>query len=159
MGLHSHRGSGIQNYKSWLNTAKKLIELSNHFSTIEWINLGGGFGVNDENPIDFYNLNKGLLELKTNIKFFIEPGRFFYISEAGILTSKVTQIKQKDNINYIGLNTGMNSLIRPSLYGSYHKIHNLDKIYQKRNTVYNIVGPICETGDFLGHNRLLPKQI
>ena len=51
----------------------------------------------------------------------------------------------------------MNSLIRPSLYGSYHKIHNLDKIYQKRNTVYNIVGPICETGDFLGHNRLLPE--
>jgi len=156
VGLHSHRGSGIEDYNSWLNTAKKLIELSYKFNTIEWINLGGGFGVNDDNPIDFNSLNKGLSKLNTEIKFYIEPGRFL-VSEAGILISKVTQIKQKDNINYIGLNTGMNSLIRPCLYGSYHKIHNLDKIYEKRNKVYNIVGPICETGDVLGHNRLLPE--
>ena len=157
VGLHSHRGSGIQNYKSWYNTGIELIKLSKHFKNIKWIDLGGGFGVDNNNPIDFTELNKKLCVLKkeNNIKFFIEPGRFV-VSEGGILISKVTQVKEKETINYIGIDTGMNSLIRPTLYGSYHMIHNISKLSEKETKLYNIVGPICESGDFLGNNRQLP---
>ena len=156
-GLHSHRGSGIQDYKSWYNTAIKLIDFGKIFNTLEWIDLGGGFGVDNENPIDFKELNKLLLEVKkyNKLKIYIEPGRFL-VSEAGILLSKVTQVKEKNNINYIGLNTGMNSLIRPCLYDSFHKIHNISKINEIETKIYNIVGPICESGDILGKNRKLP---
>ena len=157
VGLHSHRGSGIQDYKSWYNTAINLLKLSENFKNIEWIDLGGGFGVDNSNPIDFISLNNKLKELKNNnIKIYIEPGRFI-VSEGGILISKVTQVKEKDTINYIGIDTGMNSLIRPTLYGSYHKIHNISKLNDINTKIYNIVGPICESGDFLGNNRKLPK--
>ena len=155
IGLHSHRGSGINNYKNWIKTAKKLLDLTKYFNNIEWIDLGGGFGVDDENPIDFEQLNNELKKIKTNIKIYIEPGRFL-VSEGGILLSKVNQIKKKENFTYLGLDTGMNSLIRPSLYGAYHKIHNISKINEERSKIYNIVGPICETGDIIGSNRLLP---
>mgnify|MGYP002847871693 CR=1 FL=1 len=157
IGLHSHRGSGIQNYKSWVNTADALIKISKKFDKIEWIDLGGGFGVDNENPIDFIKLNDHLNNLKseTNIKFYIEPGRFI-VSEAGILLSKVTQVKEKQDIKYIGLNTGMNSLMRPTLYDSFHKIHNITNLGDNNILKYNIVGPICESGDILGKNRLLP---
>lgn len=158
IGLHSHRGSGIQDYNSWYNTAIDLLKLSKYFKNIEWIDLGGGFGVDNNNPIDFLTLNNKLKELKESnkIKIYIEPGRFI-VSEGGILISRVTQVKEKDTINYIGIDTGMNSLIRPTLYGSYHKIHNISKLDDNNTKIYNIVGPICETGDFLGNNRKLPK--
>jgi bifunctional diaminopimelate decarboxylase / aspartate kinase len=156
VGLHSHRGSGIHNYESWYNTACKLLSLASHFSTIEWIDLGGGFGVDEGKKIDFNKLNKLLYDIKTNINFYIEPGRFI-VSDAGILVCKVNQIKKKENFNYIGLSTGMNSLIRPSLYGSYHKVHNISKINKVRDKVYNLVGPICESGDIIASNRLLPE--
>lgn len=156
VGLHSHRGSGIHDYSSWYNTACSLINLSKYFNNIKWINLGGGFGVDSNTPIDFNALNYSLSGIKSDIDFYIEPGRFI-VSESGVLISKVTQIKEKELINYIGLHTGMNSLIRPTLYGSYHKIHNISKINKKRNKIYNVVGPICESGDILGTNRLLPN--
>ncbi|VVU95615.1 Amino acid kinase family [seawater metagenome] len=154
-GLHSHRGSGIQDYTSWVNTAYKLKEIAENFKTIEWLDLGGGFGIDDEDPINFINLNNELEKLNIKQDIFIEPGRFL-VSEGGILVSKVNQIKKKENFTYIGINTGMNSLLRPSLYGAYHKIHNISKINEARNNIYNIVGPICETGDIIGSNRLLP---
>ena len=94
IGLHSHRGSGINNYQNWITTAKKLLELTKYFNDIVWIDLGGGFGVDDENPIDFQKLNDDLNNIKTNIKIYIEPGRFL-VSEGGILLSKVNQIKKK----------------------------------------------------------------
>jgi diaminopimelate decarboxylase/aspartate kinase len=157
IGLHSHSGSGINNYKNWVITATKLIKLCKYFNDIKWIDLGGGFGIDDENPIDFEKLNTELKSLDTDIDIYIEPGRFL-VSEGGILLSKVNQIKKKENFCYVGLDTGMNSLIRPSLYGSYHKIHNITKINNERSEIYNIVGPICETGDIIGSNRLLPKS-
>jgi bifunctional diaminopimelate decarboxylase / aspartate kinase len=156
IGLHSHRGSGIQDYNSWFNTACKLLKLSKEFNSIQWIDLGGGFGIDDIKPINFKELNRKLEELKTDIDIYIEPGRYL-VSDGGVLVSKVNQIKKKENFTYIGISTGMNSLIRPSLYGSYHKIHNISKILEERNKIYNIVGPICETGDIIGSNRLLPE--
>ena len=72
-----------------------------------------------------------------------------------MLTS-VTQIKCKGDVRYVGVSTGMNSLIRPALYGAYHEIANLTRLGEPPEQVVNVVGPICETGDKLGTDRLLP---
>ena len=85
----------------------------------------------------------------------MEPGRFL-VAEAGVLLAKVTQTKQKASVNYVGIDAGMNSLIRPALYGAHHGIHNLSRLDEKADLLCQIVGPICETGDTLGHGRRLP---
>ena len=68
----------------------------------------------------------------------------------------VTQRKGKGEVQYVGISTGMNSLIRPALYGAYHEITNLSRVDEAATDVVNVVGPICETGDRLGSDRLLP---
>ena len=74
-----------------------------------------------------------------------------------MLLANVTQIKGKGDVQYVGINTGMNSLIRPALYGAYHEIANLSRIDDPADRAVNVVGPICETGDKLGTDRLLPE--
>lgn len=156
IGLHSHRGSGIHDYKSWLQTATELLSLAKQFPNLKWLNLGGGFGVNQS--IDFESLNSQLAKIKPhNIQLWIEPGRYL-VANAGVLLAKATQLKCKDNIRFLGVSTGMNSLIRPCLYNAYHPIYNLSKIDDISDTAYNVVGPICESGDFLGFARLLPES-
>jgi diaminopimelate decarboxylase/aspartate kinase len=85
----------------------------------------------------------------------MEPGRFL-VAEAGVLLCRVTQVKTKGEVRYVGVDVGMNSLIRPALYGAHHEIVNLSKLGQPRTEVVHVVGPICETGDTLGHARRLP---
>jgi diaminopimelate decarboxylase/aspartate kinase len=92
---------------------------------------------------------------RPNIALWIEPGRFL-VAAAGALVARVTQIKSKDDVRYVGIATGMNSLIRPALYGAWHEIVNLTRLDEPPTEVVNIVGPICESADFLGHERLLP---
>ena len=98
--------------------------------------------------IEFKNQNPG-------IKIWIEPGRFI-VAHSGVLLAKVTQTKWKGQQGYIGLETGMNSLIRPALYGAWHNIVNLSKLNQREEYTANIVGPMCETGDILGIDRKMP---
>ena len=155
IGLHCHKGSGITNPQLWNNTVQFLLNLAPEFPNLEWIDIGGGLGVD----LDLEETNKFInLENKKNIKIFIEPGRYF-VSSAGVLVSKVTQTKIKGNINYMGISTGMNSLIRPTLYNAYHKIHNISSSYNRDIKEYTIVGPICESGDILGEKRLLPQSV
>ena len=165
IGLHSHKGSGILDYNSWKKTGEKLIKLLEYFPNIEWIDLGGGLGVKtNKKELDLDKVNNTLLSLKNliplysknKINLFMEPGRFL-VADSGILVSKVTQIRRKNNNYFIGISTGMNSLIRPTLYDAYHTIVNLSKIDKINYKLYHIVGPICETGDILGKNRWLPK--
>ena len=75
---------------------------------------------------------------------------------AGVLVARVTQVKQKGNVTYVGVETGMNSLIRPALYGAWHGIHNLSRLDEPPAGYWHVVGPICESGDVLGRDRLLP---
>ncbi len=75
-----------------------------------------------------------------------------------MLVSQVTQLKGKGQVQYLGLSTGMNSLIRPALYGAYHEIANLSRLGDPATQVVNVVGPNCETGDRLGSDRLLPPS-
>ena len=161
IGLHVHSGSGIKNISTWLDTAKKLLELSILLNDIEIINLGGGIPIKeklDEKEFDLHTFGKKLNNLKTSFKgieMWFEPGRFI-VGESGVITTHVTQTKQKDRYKYIGVDIGMNVLIRPVLYGSYHEIVNLSKYNHKHTNQVSIVGPICESGDKLGENRAVP---
>ncbi|MDP0881052.1 diaminopimelate decarboxylase, partial [Klebsiella variicola] len=82
-----------------------------------------------------------------------EPGRYL-VSQAGVLLARVNQTKGKGEVRYVGIATGMNSLIRPALYGAWHELVNLSRLEAPGEHVYNVVGPICETGDILGLDRL-----
>jgi diaminopimelate decarboxylase/aspartate kinase len=163
IGLHTHVGSGIFDYKTWRDNALFLINLVAEFPTCKIINLGGGLGVSEkpgQADLDLIALDKELSavkKLKPALKLWLEPGRFL-VSAAGVLLAKVTQTKNKGETLYIGIDAGMNSLIRPALYGAYHNIVNLSKLNEPRNTVAHIVGPICESGDTLGFSRLMPQN-
>lgn len=162
IGLHSHAGSGILSIDLWKDTALMLTQLAEHFPNTKYINLGGGLGVSEkpgQQSIDLKSLDQSLIGIKNNYskyEFWLEPGRYF-VSECGVLLAKVTQSKEKGKVRFVGIETGMNSLIRPTLYGAYHSIVNLSQLHQENYEFAHIVGPICESGDTLGYNRMLPK--
>ncbi|MBS3824838.1 MAG: bifunctional aspartate kinase/diaminopimelate decarboxylase [Wenzhouxiangellaceae bacterium] len=162
-GLHAHTGSGIMHPDNWHRTLETLGEAARELPDVEVIDLGGGLGVPDREtdlPLDLAALEAGIAGLKTRlvrpVKIWLEPGRFL-VSQAGVLVARVTQVKGKGDMRYVGIATGMNSLIRPALYGAWHEIVNLTRLDQPGDQVYNVVGPICETGDILGLDRLLPE--
>ena len=94
-------------------------------------------------------------ERAPDLQLWLEPGRYV-VADAGVLLTRITQIKGKGEVVYVGVATGMNSLIRPALYGAYHEIANLTRYGQSKEQLVNIVGPICESGDRLGNDRRLP---
>jgi len=162
-GLHAHTGSGIMHPDNWHRTLETLGEATRELPDVEVIDLGGGLGVPDREtdlPLDLAALEAGIAGLKSKlvrpVKVWLEPGRFL-VAQAGVLVARVTQVKGKGDIRYVGIATGMNSLIRPALYGAWHEIVNLTRLDQPGDQVYNVVGPICETGDILGLDRLLPE--
>jgi diaminopimelate decarboxylase/aspartate kinase len=90
-------------------------------------------------------------------RLWLEPGRYL-VAAAGVLLTHVTQTKGKGDMRYVGVSTGMNSLIRPALYGAYHEIVNLTRLHEPATETVTVVGPICETGDRLGSDRRLPAS-
>jgi diaminopimelate decarboxylase/aspartate kinase len=164
VGLHSHSGSGILDVSNWEQTADLLSELARRFPDVKVVDVGGGLGV-PERPgqaeFDLAHLDAALervLKVHPHLSFWLEPGRYL-VAQAGVLLARVTQLKAKGDITYVGVATGMNSLIRPALYGAYHEIVNLTRVDDPATMPANIVGPICETGDILGHDRLLPPTL
>ncbi|MFW6057555.1 MAG: bifunctional aspartate kinase/diaminopimelate decarboxylase [Persicimonas sp.] len=163
VGLHSHVGSGIRSRpQTWSETALYLASLRDRFPDVRLLNLGGGLGV-PERPghreLDLAALAESLAQVKAahpDFELWLEPGRYL-VSQAGVLLARVTQTKQKGDIKYIGLETGMNSLIRPALYGAHHQIVNLSRLGEPLAITAEVVGPICESGDVLGHARRLPE--
>lgn len=163
-GLHAHTGSGIKNESLWKNTAEILHQTAQEFDHVEILDLGGGFGIQQfemQGKLDLEKINHLLNIFKKEhpeYKLWVEPGRFL-TATAGVLLTPVTQLKGKGNVRYVGVNTGMNSLIRPALYGAYHPIVNLSKIDDALTETVNIVGPICESADKLGIDRQFPKSV
>lgn len=161
IGLHAHSGSGILNPEQWQQTATLLADIAQQFSNVQIINCGGGLGVVEkpgQAPLDLAEVNAQLAAVKhqyPQLQFWMEPGRY-YVAEAGVLLAKVTQLKEKGGVCFIGLETGMNSLLRPALYGAWHEIVNLSAYDKEKSHFHHIVGPICESGDTLGYDRLLP---
>jgi diaminopimelate decarboxylase/aspartate kinase len=163
IGLHAHVGSGIKNEQRWKETALFLHNAVQYFAHVKILDLGGGFGIAEHQTDSFLNMlkvNQFLQEFKANhpeYELWVEPGRFLAAS-AGVLLTKVTQLKGKGKLGYVGTETGMNSLIRPALYGSNHTIVNLSKLDNPPSRLVNIVGPICESADKLGVNRRFPES-
>jgi len=162
VGLHAHAGSGVLGSDGWAHTAGFLRDAAKLFPDVRVLNLGGGLGVVEkpgQAPLDLSELNASLQEFKESgaeVELWIEPGRFL-VARAGVLLARVTQVKRKAEGTWIGVETGMNSLIRPALYGAYHEIVNLTRLDSPRNEVAHVVGPICESGDTLGYARSLPR--
>ena len=161
-GLHAHTGSGILDPDNWNDVAEHLAKAAERFPEVEVLDLGGGIGVPEKIGDDVFDLVKfesllsAFRERHPQFRLWIEPGRFL-VAQAGVLISKVTQLKGKGDFQYVGIGTGMNSLIRPALYGAYHEIVNLSRIHAKATQTVTVVGPICETGDKLGTDRLFPE--
>jgi diaminopimelate decarboxylase/aspartate kinase len=161
IGLHAHSGSGILTPELWQQTASMLASLTKQFPEVISINLGGGLGIVEkpgQQPLDFSNLDALLMAVKSRypqLEIWLEPGRYF-VAESGVILAKVTQCKEKGKVKFVGIETGMNSLIRPSLYGAYHEIVNLSRLHEEKAGFSHVVGPICESGDTLGYDRLLP---
>jgi diaminopimelate decarboxylase/aspartate kinase len=161
-GLHAHTGSGIFDVANWTETGALLADLAARFPEVRVVDLGGGIGVPEQlghGEIDLGNLDRGVAELAKNfphLEFWMEPGRFL-VAKAGVLVAVVTQLKGKGDVQYVGIATGMNSLIRPALYGAHHDIRNLTRLGDPLSHRVNVVGPICETADQLGADRWLPQ--
>jgi diaminopimelate decarboxylase/aspartate kinase len=161
VGLHAHAGSGIRMPEAWSEAALFLADAAERFPDVRVLDLGGGLGVPErpgQSPLDLAALNELLRRFKdANPRFelWLEPGRFL-VARAGVLLARVTQVKRKGEVTYVGLETGMNSLIRPPLYGAYHPIVNLSRLDEPPAWIAHVVGPICETGDILGRSRRLP---
>jgi diaminopimelate decarboxylase/aspartate kinase len=161
VGIHAHSGSGILDPENWRSVAVELVQIAERFPSVKAIDLGGGLGVPEkpgDKSFDLDRLDEMLAEIREaypQYELWLEPGRFL-VASAGVLLTQVTQTKGKGDMQYIGVGTGMNSLIRPALYGSYHEIVNLSRADTAPSETVTIVGPICETGDRLGSDRLLP---
>lgn len=163
VGLHAHVGSGILTPDNWRRTGAVLAEAARDLADLRWIDLGGGLGVVErpaQRPLDLAAVDARLGTLRPllaeGVELRMEPGRYL-VSEAGVLLARVTQVRDKGGVRFVGLATGMNSLLRPALYGAWHGIHNLTRLEASSTGYAHVVGPICETGDILGRDRLLPE--
>jgi diaminopimelate decarboxylase/aspartate kinase len=161
VALHAHTGSGVFDVRNWKEVGLMLGKLAQRFPHARAIDLGGGLGVPEKPgqvPVDLAALQSVVDEIRAQspgLELWLEPGRFL-VAQGGVLVVEVTQLKGKGAVQYVGVATGMNSLIRPALYGAHHDIVNLTRFGQPGTEVYNVVGPICESADYLGHERLLP---
>jgi len=168
VGLHAHTGSGIlKETENWVEVARLLFSLIPKFPDVRVLNLGGGLGVPyqpQQPPLNLCEVSKTLKEFKSqivstnpNLILMIEPGRYL-VAEAGVLLCRMTQLKQKDEMWFLGVDTGFNTLIRPTLYEAYHHIVNLTKLGAPNVWKVDVVGVICESGDVLGRNREFPES-
>jgi len=154
IGIHAHSGSGILDPDNWRSVAAELTKVAERFPNVEVIDLGGGLGVPEKTgdaQFDLEALDETLGAIKKaypKYRLWLEPGRYL-VSQAGVF---------KGDMRYIGIGTGMNALIRPALYGAYHEIVNLSRVHDAATESVTVVGPICETGDKLGSDRLLPPS-
>jgi diaminopimelate decarboxylase/aspartate kinase len=160
-GLHAHGGSGSFEPEHWTRAALALAGTAPLFPGARILNLGGGLGVPEtpaQPPLDLRALDAGLAAFRSahpGFDLWLEPGRFL-VAEAGVLLARVTQLKGKGDRRYVGVATGMNSLLRPALYGARHDLVNLSRLDAPPAGRCTVVGPICESGDVLGEDRLLP---
>ena len=156
-GLAIHVGSQLFDYNVFFQTFSKIknlaVELKNLGYEVNHLDLGGGFGVDYtmKNSLNYKSFSKALNEVFKNNEFqlSVEPGRSL-IAESGVLLTKVIRTKSTNYKNFLIVDAAMNNLIRPTLYNAIHSIQPLKIKSDRSSKKYDIVGPICETGDFLG---------
>lgn len=165
VGLHAHAGSGVSAADAWSETASFLARLAESFPDVRALDVGGGLGIPErpgEPALDLAELGESLRAFRAGhpghpgFEIWVEPGRFL-VAEAGVLLARAIQVKHKGGVHWVGIETGMNSLIRPALYGAWHPIVNLTRLGEPETLLAHVVGPICETGDVLGRSRRLAQ--
>ena len=163
-GIHIHIGSQVLNAEPFTTAIKKVLEfLKDCRVEVDHFNIGGGLGIvySMENPQTAKSFAGSILPLlkKSRLKIILEPGRFIS-GNSGILVTKVLYTKRTPRKTFVIVDGGMSDLIRPSLYEAYHKIVPVSVGEDASSTAekVDIVGPICETGDFLGKDRYLPHM-
>ncbi len=161
IGLHAHVGSGVDETDVWAQTAHILAAHADaHFPDVRILDVGGGLPVPTGGmaPFDIEAAGRALALFRAErptFEIWVEPGRFL-VADAGVLVTRVTQVKRKGDVRYVGLDAGMNSLVRPALYGAHHDIVNLTRLGEPDLGPAELVGPICETGDAFAHGRPFP---
>ncbi len=166
-GLHSHIGSQIvvdEPYIIAMNRLKDLkFALDKEGVESKYINMGGGFGIRyeEEGPLDIKALAQKIVPMvkEMECKLLMEPGRFIS-GPSGVLLTKLLYFKIGLSKNFAIVDSGMTELIRPSLYSAYHKIQSVVEKTEAQKVIADFVGPICESGDFLGKDReiRMPNQ-
>jgi len=162
-GIHAHLGSGIDQPQHWCEVYAELAALADGIGTVDTLDIGGGLTIPytpDALPFDLETWADGLAQIKQawpRYQLAIEPGRYL-VAEAGVLLLHATQVVNKQGICRVGVNAGMNALMRPALYDAWHGIHNLTRLHEDTGMHCDIVGPICESGDIVGYHRPLPAN-
>lgn len=163
VGMDCHIGSQLTELQPFLDATDRLIVLMEQLKEdgieLHHLDLGGGLGVpyNGEEPPHPTEYTEALLaKLKNypNLEIILEPGRVIS-ANAGILVTKVEYLKSNEDRNFAIVDTGMNDMIRPALYEAYMQITEVNQSLDREKAVYDVVGPICETSDFLGKGREL----
>ena len=162
-GMDCHIGSQLTELQPFLDATDRLIRLMEQLKedgiTLKHLDLGGGLGVTytDEtppHPSDYAAALLNKLKGYENLEIILEPGRAI-AANAGILVAKVQYLKSNESRNFAITDTGMNDMIRPALYEAYMNIIEIDRTLEREKAIYDVVGPVCETSDFLGKQREL----
>ena len=165
VGVHKHIGSQLTEVTPFVEALKKILglvqQVKAHSTDIRYINIGGGLGItySDEKPPKPQDLAAAIAPLVRNLNctLIMEPGRNI-VGNAGSLITRVLYTKQGEAKRFVIVDAAMNDLIRPSLYGAYHEIRPLQQRFVQAAThMVDVVGPVCESGDFLAKDRMLPE--
>ena len=163
VGMDCHIGSQLTELQPFLDAVDRLIVLMEQLKQdgihLKHLDLGGGLGVTytDEAPPHPTEYAKALWEKLSafnELEIIVEPGRAI-TANAGILVTKVEYLKSNESRNFAIVDAGMNDMIRPALYQAYMNILEIDRTLAREEKIYDVVGPICETSDFLGKQRKL----
>jgi diaminopimelate decarboxylase len=164
VGIHQHIGSQITEVRPFVDSLEKTAGLVRRLrergTEIRYLDVGGGLGITykDEEPplpIEFAQALIGVIR-DLDITLLLEPGRVL-VGNAGILVTRVLYTKQTPAKNFLVVDAGMNDLARPSLYGAYHAIQPVRQNPGRPEVTVDVVGPICESGDFLAKDRALAR--
>ena len=162
-GMDCHIGSQLTELQPFLDATDRLIRLIEQLKedgiTLKHLDLGGGLGVTYTNetpphPSDYAAALLNKLKDYKDLEIILEPGRAI-AANAGILVAKVQYLKSNESRNFAITDTGMNDMIRPALYEAYMNIIEIDRTLERKKAIYDVVGPVCETSDFLGKQREL----
>lgn len=163
VGMDCHIGSQLTELQPFLDAVDRLIVLMEQLNQdgihLKHLDLGGGLGVTytDEappHPTDYAKALWEKLSAFSELEIIVEPGRAIS-ANAGILVTKVEYLKSNESRNFAIVDAGMNDMIRPALYQAYMNILEIDRTLVREEKIYDVVGPICETSDFLGKQRKL----
>ncbi len=164
-GVDCHIGSQLTELAPFLDALDRVLWLVDQLQDlgihIQHIDIGGGIGIcyQDETPPAFAEYAQAILKkiAQRNIQLVFEPGRAL-VGNAGVLLTQVEYLKPGSSKNFAIVDAAMNDLMRPALYDAYHQIQPVVQHPELKSAVYEVVGPVCESGDFLGHDRELAIQ-